>query len=47
MGVCWMWLYQRDGRLIYPIVSHILVDIFNLSIAIFMGVSLPTLSTTP
>lgn len=38
MGVCWMWFYQRDQRLIYPILSHMLVDVFNLSIAVFMGV---------
>ena len=42
MGVCWMWFYQRDRRLIYPILSHALVDVFNLSIAIFMGIPLPT-----
>lgn len=43
MGICWMWFYQRDRRLLYPIVSHILVDIFNLSIAVFMGLPLPAL----
>ncbi|GAB3222017.1 CPBP family glutamic-type intramembrane protease [Spirosoma arcticum] len=42
MGVCWMWFYQRDQRLIYPIMSHMLVDVFNLSIAVFMGIPLPT-----
>lgn len=42
MGVCWMWFYQRDRRLIYPILSHILVDVFNLSIAVFMAIPLPT-----
>lgn len=42
MGVCWMWFYQRDGRLIYPILSHLLVDVLNLSVAIFMGIPLPT-----
>lgn len=42
MGTCWMWFYQRDRRLIYPILSHVLVDVFNLSVAIFMGIPLPT-----
>lgn len=40
MGWCWMWFYQRDGRLLYPVLSHMLVDIFNLSIAVFMGMKL-------
>lgn len=42
MGFCWMRFYQRDGRLIYPILSHMLVDVFNLSVAIFMGLRLAT-----
>ncbi|TWR24802.1 CPBP family intramembrane metalloprotease [Mucilaginibacter pallidiroseus] len=40
MGYCWMWFYQKDKRLIYPIMSHIVVDIFNLSIAVFLGLRL-------
>ncbi len=40
MGWCWMWFYQKDGRLMYPILSHIIVDIFNLSIAVFLGIKL-------
>ena len=40
MGWCWMWFYQKDGRLIYPVLSHILVDMFNLSIAVFLGLKL-------
>ncbi|RYE21561.1 MAG: CPBP family intramembrane metalloprotease [Sphingobacteriaceae bacterium] len=40
MGWCWMWFYQKDGRLIYPILSHIVVDMFNLSIAVFLGMKL-------
>lgn len=40
MGWCWMWFYQRDGRLLYPVLSHMAVDIFNLSIAVFMGIDL-------
>lgn len=40
MGWCWMWFYQRDDRLLYPVLSHMAVDIFNLSIAVFMGIDL-------
>lgn len=40
MGWCWMWFYQRDNRLLYPVLSHMVVDIFNLSIAVFMGLKL-------
>ncbi len=40
MGWCWMWFYQRDGRLLYPVLSHMAVDVFNLSIAVFMGIDL-------
>ncbi len=40
MGWCWMWFYQKDKRLIYPILSHMTVDFFNLSIAVFLGLKL-------
>lgn len=40
MGWCWMWFYQRDGRLLYPVLSHMVVDFVNLSIAVFMGIHL-------
>lgn len=40
MGWCWMWFYQRDRRLLYPILSHVAVDVLNLSIAVFMGLRL-------
>ncbi len=43
MGILWMWFYQKDGRLEYPILSHILVDIFNLSFAVFYGIALNTI----
>jgi membrane protease YdiL (CAAX protease family) len=42
MGLCWMWLYQRTRTLLYPILSHALVDVFNLSVAVFCGVRLLT-----
>ncbi|MEM6336492.1 MAG: CPBP family intramembrane glutamic endopeptidase [Bacteroidota bacterium] len=40
MGLLWSWFYRRDGRLGYPIVSHILVDVGNLSVAVFFGLDL-------
>ena len=43
MGILWMWFYQRQRNLIYPIISHALVDVFNLSIAMFYGLKLITI----
>lgn len=43
MGIFWMWFYQHQRNLIYPIISHAFVDIFNLSIAVFYGLKLTTL----
>jgi len=42
MGILWMWFYQRQKNLAYPIISHMLVDIFNLSVAVFYGLKLIT-----
>jgi membrane protease YdiL (CAAX protease family) len=42
MGIAWMWFYLRERTLFYPLVSHILVDIFNLSVAMFLGIRLVT-----
>lgn len=42
MGLLWSWFYRRDGRLLYPILSHGMVDVFNLSVALFSGVRLVT-----
>jgi uncharacterized protein len=42
MGLLWSWFYRRDGRLSYPLLSHALVDVFNLSVALFWGVKLVT-----
>ncbi len=42
MGTLWMWFYQRHRNLLYPILSHVLVDIFNLSVAMFFGLKLVT-----
>jgi membrane protease YdiL (CAAX protease family) len=37
MGILWMWFLKTDGRIKYPILSHIVVDILNLSVPIFSG----------
>lgn len=42
MGVAWMWFYLRERSLAYTIASHLAVDVFNLSVAMFMGVRLRT-----
>ena len=42
MGILWMWFYQRSRNLVYPILSHVLVDVFNLSVVMFYGMKLVT-----
>jgi len=42
MGVAWMWFYLRERSLAYTIASHLFVDVFNLSVAMFMGIRLRT-----
>lgn len=42
MGVAWMWFYLRERSLVYTIVSHFVVDVLNLSVAMFMGLRLRT-----
>ncbi len=37
MGILWMWFLKNDKRIKYPIISHIVVDILNLSVPIFSG----------
>ncbi len=37
MGVLWMWFMKSNRNIIYPILSHVLVDIFNLSVAVYCG----------
>jgi membrane protease YdiL (CAAX protease family) len=37
MGVLWMLFMQKQPRLIYPILSHVVVDILNLSVAVYYG----------
>ena len=38
MGICWMWFMVKRKNLVYPIISHFFVDVFNLSVAIYAGV---------
>jgi len=42
MGVSWMWFYLRERSLAYTIASHLVVDVLNLSVAMFMGLQLRT-----
>ena len=37
MGILWMWFMQKQNNLLYPIISHFFVDIFNLSVAVYCG----------
>ncbi|GAB6118998.1 CPBP family intramembrane glutamic endopeptidase [Dysgonomonas termitidis] len=38
MGIMWMWFYQKCKNIIYLIISHFFVDVFNLSVAIYSGI---------
>ena len=38
MGLLWMWFMNKDKKIMYPILSHIIVDILNLSVAVYVGV---------
>jgi membrane protease YdiL (CAAX protease family) len=40
MGVCWAIIYRRTGSLRYAVFSHVLVDLFNLSVAIFLNLNI-------
>lgn len=40
MGICWAIIYRKTGSLRYPIFSHVLVDLFNLSVAIFLNLNI-------
>lgn len=43
MGVFWMWFYVKQRNLLYPVISHFFVDVFNLSVAVFYGLKLVTI----
>jgi hypothetical protein len=36
MGVCWALAYRRTGSLRWAVAGHVLVDLFNLSVASFL-----------
>jgi membrane protease YdiL (CAAX protease family) len=38
MGVAWMLFMQKQRNLVYPILSHFFVDVFNLSVAVYYGI---------
>ncbi len=38
MGILWMIFMKIKKKIIYPIISHIIVDIFNLSVAVYCGI---------
>ena len=37
MGLLWMHFMNKKKNLLYPVLSHILVDILNLSVAVYSG----------
>ncbi|MBN2432767.1 MAG: CPBP family intramembrane metalloprotease [Acidobacteria bacterium] len=37
MGLLWMWFVQKERNLAYPMISHFLVNVLNLSVAVFYG----------
>lgn len=41
MGLLWMHFMNRRKNILYPILSHIVVDILNLSVAIYSGLITP------
>lgn len=41
MGLAWALVYRKTGSLRWVIISHFLVDLFNLSILTFMNVYIP------
>jgi len=41
-GILWMWFLVKQRNLLYPILSHSLCDLFNLSVAVFYGLRLAT-----
>jgi membrane protease YdiL (CAAX protease family) len=42
MGMLWMWFFDKQKNLLYPIISHFFVDVFNLSVVLFYGLKLVT-----
>jgi uncharacterized protein len=40
MGVCWAIIYRRTKSLRYAVFSHVLVDLFNLNVVIFLNLNI-------
>jgi len=41
MGLLWMHFINSRKNILYPIISHVMVDIFNLSVAVYSGLIKP------
>ena len=41
MGLLWMHFMNKNKKIMYPILSHIIVDILNLSVAVYSGLINP------
>jgi membrane protease YdiL (CAAX protease family) len=41
MGLLWMHFMNKQKNILYPILSHIVVDILNLSVAVYSGLITP------
>lgn len=41
MGLLWMHFMNRENKIIYPILSHLIVDILNCSVAVYFGLIHP------
>lgn len=41
MGLLWMHFMNREKKIIYPILSHLVVDILNCSVAVYFGLIHP------
>jgi membrane protease YdiL (CAAX protease family) len=41
MGLVWAMVYRKTGSLRWPVIAHVLVDLFNLSILAFLNIYVP------
>jgi len=41
MGAAWAVVYRRTGSLRWPVIAHVLVDLFNLSVLAFLNIYIP------
>jgi len=42
MGVAWSWIYLKTRSLRWPLLSHAVVDLLNLSVPVFMNLYVPS-----